>query len=135
MKHYCQLWSFSALFLLVSFTACKKDSSSGTSTNSSTATVSGAAFQSTVAAGVDFTSQNNLTVEFFQIKGHDSTNITISFPDTLQANKAYTIGGTNTLVSLQYETPQDWYSTWDGQASGSLTLTSFNKNGHNVQGI
>ena len=133
MKNRYSLWAFSALIVLVGFTACKKDSS-GTPANSSSANVSGASFQSSIATGVNLTSQNNLTLMFFQGKNGDTTSITISFPDTLQVNKAYTIGGSNSLVSLEYETPNDWYSTWDGEASGSLTLTSLNKGAKNVQG-
>ena len=133
MKNRYFLWTFSALTVLIGFTACKKDSS-GTPANTSTANVSGTAFQSSVTTGLDYTSQNNITLEFFQGKGTDTNIITLNFPDTIQVNKAYKIGGDNTVVSLEYETASDWYSTWGGEESGTLTVTSHNKDSHNIQG-
>jgi hypothetical protein len=133
MKNRYFLWTFSALTVLVGFTACKKDSS-GTPSNSSTATISGAAFKSSYTTGVDLTSQNNITLAFLQGKGDDTTVITLSFPDTIQVNKAYKIGGDNTVVSLEYETSAQWFATWGGEESGTMTLSVLNKDAHNVQG-
>jgi hypothetical protein len=132
MKNHSLLWTALALTSLVAFTACKKDNNSGGGGN--TASISGTAFQSSVSSGFDLTSQNNITLMFQQGKGGDTSVITLNFPDTLQVNKAYVIGGANTLVWLEYETPSDWYATYDGQESGSFTITSMNKDSKNIQG-
>ena len=134
MKNRYLLWTFSALTTLIGFTACKKDNNSGVATNSTTANVSGTTFQSSTVTGIDITSQNYLSLIFKQGKGNDTNTLTLTLPDTLQVNKAYKIGGVNTLVYLEYETSSAWYSTWSGEESGSLTLTALNKTTHNIQG-
>jgi hypothetical protein len=133
MKNRYFLWTFSALTVLIGFTACKKDSS-GTPANTSTANINGTAFQSSRATGIDLTSQNSFTLVFFQGKGTDTTSITLSFPDTVQVNKAYKIGGDNTVVQMEYETSDQWFSTWSGEETGTLTVTSLNKDAKNIQG-
>ena len=128
------LWTISALTVLAGFTACKKDNNSGVASNSTTATVSGATFQSIAGTGVDVASQNDLTLVFVQAKSGDTTTMSLNFPDTIQVGKPYKIGGDNTVVYLEYATKDDWYSTWNGQESGTLTVTSLNKSSKNIQG-
>lgn len=138
MKNKTLLFSFLAsvlLIILVGNSSCKKSNDSN-SVGSTSATISGTAFQSTISAGADITAENAFDLVTAQVKGTDSISMELIFPDTVVVNKAYSLGGSSTAASLEYIDwkTQNWFSTgWDAP-SGTLTITSLNKNSHNVQG-
>jgi hypothetical protein len=128
---------FASLFLIVLIvnSSCKKSNNSN-STGTTSATVSGTAYQSSISSGVDITSGNTFDLITAQTKGGDSLIMEFTFPDTVAVNKAYPLGGSQTAASLSYTDwkTQDWFSTGWNAPSGTLTITSLNKSSHNVQG-
>jgi hypothetical protein len=140
-----QIFAFGAsAFLLLSVmagsTGCKK--SNGTASNSTTATIqtsataSGTAFSSNSAGGFYYTATKSFDLASAQIKSGDSLIMELTFPDTLALNKSYPLGGSQEGPNLEYTDwkTQDWFATSWSEASGTMTITSLDKNSHNVQG-
>jgi len=120
--------------VFTNMTACKKSSSNTPSAFS--ATLSNSSFQASTIIGVDIASLNTFDILATQHSGTDSTVIELSFPDTLTVNKTYDIGGTNSGGAFgTYYDGGLWYLTAYRQGvSGSITLTSLDKNSHFVAG-
>jgi len=116
-----------AMALTLVVAGCKKSNDSGVASNSASATIGTASFQSTVTNGVAFS--GNLQLTAMQITNGDTLVLLLDFPDTLALNKSYVLDGT--IVGLTYYDTKSGSTTYTATGQGtdasSFILSGLNK--------
>jgi|GEM_PF-1317943 len=128
---------FLLTIVFANLTACKKSGSDAPNVHDAfSATLNGNSFQTSTVEGLDMTSISTFDIVATQHSGNDSTVIELSFPDTLAINKTYDIGGGHSGGAFgTFYNGGMWYLTmYRLGVSGSITLTSLDKNNHFVAG-
>lgn len=122
---------FTGTSLFFILTGCKKNNDGGG--NGISATVSGTAWQSQYATGVNYLGSTLLTGAYG--KGSDTTMITIDIPDSVKVNEPDDLY--LTTVSYTRKSTQTTYSGGFSGAyysHGTVLVTSWDKNGHKIAG-
>jgi len=116
-----------ATMTFFTITGCKK-SSSGSSGGSVTGTLSGSGYQSTQAFGVVTASSNVFFVGGIRIKSGDTTDLSVTFPDTVALNTAIPFDGSTVFIDyLDEKTLTEYTNEGSYTLSGSITISSWNK--------
>lgn len=119
--------SFAFIFIIIA-SSCKKDNNGGGSGVS--ATINGAAWQSAFAAGEHSGGYLFVTGAYF--KGSDSSGFAIYIHDSVKVGQTDHFGLTS-VDFIKTSNNKD-YSSDTQPSHGTLTLSSFDKNGHKASG-
>ena len=120
--------------LLLAITSCSKSNNSSSSSGIS-ATVNGSAWaNSYTVAGIYYTANSSFDIIAAQMKGGDTTAISVTFNAPLSLNTAIPTNGGNCDLGYIDTKTQNQYDGGFGNAHGSITVTSYDSTGHKVGG-